>query len=282
MKSIIMRRLFFYFLISFFLAQSIAFAQTTDETIHYARELTRDGFYDDAVEAYRRVLFFNPELTDSIARESAHAYRMAKNYRNARYYYNIAFHNAIDKKTKEEINIDILHTYVVEKDFMKARLHIANINSQGVEYTNHEFAFYKGLVFFATDYFDKSQNAFIEYFGTSDSLFITETIVKAKQADRKKAQTAMWLSILLPGLGQAYNSEYGEAVNSFLINSLFLSVYFYVAITYNPIQGFIAVIPWFQRYYIGGIKKARDLTALKKEKRKNELLSNLISISLNK
>ncbi len=272
------RRGCFYFLINIALFHicTIGQAQDLDQTLQYARTISMEGHSSDAVEAYRRVLYFHPELTDSIARETAFAFRAAKHYPEARYFYNIAFHYENDAAIQAEIKFDIIHTYILEKDYMKAKLQLANIKHSGLPYDTESHSFYNAIVSFQTEEYSRARESFIDYLGECDTAYIKAIFDDAEKNYKKNPQTAMWLSVFVPGLGQAYVNEYGEAANSFIINSAILSLYFYVALTYNPIQGFIAVIPWFQRYYIGGIRKAKSLTTDKKKQQRDQILRELL------
>jgi hypothetical protein len=257
----------------------LSFSQDKYRTLEYARQMMSEGHAGDAVEAYRRVLYFFPELTDSIARETGHAYRLSQNQEKARYYYNLAFHNEKIPSVKTDLTFDIIHTYILERDYLKARLQLINLRHAGLPVDSKKHSFYSGIVFFQTDNYQKSREAFNTFFGQKDTVFINNIIAEAEKNFNKNPRKAMIMSIVVPGLGQAYVNEYTEAANSFIINSAFLSLYFYVALTYNPIQGFIAVLPWFQRYYIGGIKKAKTLAEEKRQIHKDELLTKILKHS---
>lgn len=275
-----MLKRYFFFLTSIMLVIFFynANAQNINETLAYARSLSDEGMSEDAVEAYRRVLFFAPELTDSIARETGNAYRKTANYDKAVYYYNIALHNESDLSLKGEIKFDIIQSYILNKDYMKAKLQLANMKYSNMDYSEKEFAFYQSITSFETDDYELSRESVLIFLGECDTTKIESLFAQAEKNYGKNPETAMWLS-LFPGLGQAYVNEYGEAANSFLINSVFLSLYFYVALTYNPIQGFIAVLPWFQRYYIGGMQNARSLAKEKKREEKDRILKEILEYS---
>ncbi|HPE86097.1 MAG: DUF5683 domain-containing protein [Bacteroidales bacterium] len=281
MKYIIMQNKFFCFLTSVCLLVGMASqAQSSSETLHYARSLTKLNRHLEAVDAYRRVLYFHPELTDSIARETGHALRKAGYYDKARYYYNIAFHHTHDTLKKANIRFDIVHSYILEREFMTAHLQLTNMRYALPVYNEKKMAFYRGIVAFQTDQIKEAKNNFVCYFNEQDTSIVLQAMKNAEKNLAMNPQKAMWLSLIVPGLGQIYNKEYIEATNSFIINTFFLSIYFYVALNYNPLQGFIAVLPWFQRYYIGGMKRAKQLTIEKKESEKQRILAALLDEAL--
>ena len=278
MKFIIKQKLFFFFLISLtgFLNLGTAYSQDVDETLLYARNLMAINEPQQAVEAYRRVLFFQPEKTALIALETGNAFCTAGDYNDARYYYKIAFHNETESTKKADIEFKIIHSYILEKEYMKAKLNLAVLRNSKLTYSKRKMAFYDGIINFETDNMEKAMENFNEYFSGYDTSYINSLFTAANQNERMNPKKAMWMSIFVPGLGQAYAGEYEEAANSFLINTVILSLYFYVALTYNPLQGLIAVIPWFQRYYIGGINKSQKITKEKKKAVKEQILVKLL------
>ncbi|PID93452.1 MAG: hypothetical protein CSA95_07770 [Bacteroidetes bacterium] len=254
-------------------------AQNRDATLEYARKLTRENEYEDAIAAYRRVLFFAPELTDSIAKEVGSVYCQTADYTQARYYYNIAYHHENQPEKKAALKFDIIQTHILEKAYLKAKLELANLRYANLPYARKTYTFYHAIVAYETEDYEEAYHRFLDYFGACDTAQVTTLFQQIEKYHHKNPNTAMWLS-LIPGLGQAYVHEYREAINSFIINALFVSLYFYVSLTYNPLQGFVAVLPWFQRYYVGGIKRAKRLAQQKRKDQKELVLKKLLEYSL--
>lgn len=118
--------------------------------------------------------------------------------------------------------------------------------------------------------FDAAKASFVQL--VSDTISFTKVFGKPKDFHRPNSKLAMIMSTLLPGAGQFYAGEYQEGINSFLITAVFVYYSFRIAAIYSSLDAIITVLPWFQRYYIGGYNKA-SLLAYEKmlEKRKTRL-----------
>ncbi len=61
----------------------------------------------------------------------------------------------------------------------------------------------------------------------------------------------------MPGLGQFYNGDYKNAANSFILSGALITLLFAVAVNYTFVDAMASVIPYFQRYYFGGMAHAK-------------------------
>jgi len=95
-------------------------------------------------------------------------------------------------------------------------------------------------------------------------------------ARRPNSNVAMILSAILPGAGQLYSGAGQEALNSILINALFLTATLRTAQFAQTIDVVIALLPWFQRYYVGGYNRASVLAHQKQLKKKTQALGLVI------
>jgi len=75
----------------------------------------------------------------------------------------------------------------------------------------------------------------------------------------------MVMSAVLPGAGQWYSGSKREAMNSLLINALFLTLTIRTTRLVSTLDVMIAILPWFQRYYVGGYNRA-SLLAYQKQR----------------
>ncbi len=123
--------------------------------------------------------------------------------------------------------------------------------------------------------FDAAAGSFLAL--VSDSSYIQNVFASPKRFYRPNSTVALILSAVLPGSGQLYAKEYREAGNSFLINSVFIFYYIRIFNLYGPLDAFIAVLPWFQRYYVGGYGKASLLGYEKMLANRKLILSGILS-----
>lgn len=82
---------------------------------------------------------------------------------------------------------------------------------------------------------------------------------KMKRVHKKNKIKAIILSGVLPGLGQAYSGHIKEGVNSLFVVGAIGVVYLYTLTNIGAIDGLISIMPWFHRYYVGGMNTAAEM-----------------------
>jgi TM2 domain-containing membrane protein YozV len=87
---------------------------------------------------------------------------------------------------------------------------------------------------------------------------------------------ASYLSIIIPGLGQFYAGEWNAGLNSLLVNGLFLTAFSVIAVNVGILDAALSGMPWFQRYYLGGVQRAYELASEKQEKRRLQAVNRLL------
>jgi hypothetical protein len=112
----------------------------------------------------------------------------------------------------------------------------------------------------------------------SDAEQLKEINKRTERYLRKKEVAAFIMSLVVPGLGQAYAGEPVEALNSFLLNGVTYTVYMITMFNIGIIEATILVYPWFLRYYKGGYERARDLLEENKLERKVESLERILPL----
>ncbi|MDP3642038.1 MAG: hypothetical protein Q8S54_02480 [Bacteroidota bacterium] len=142
---------------------------------------------------------------------------------------------------------------------------LMNIDSAKINNQEVKLNFLKGIAYFGLHEDDLSEEAFrkcAEGLSSNTGTSEIETDFNAirKSEKRYNPHTAWLLSLLVPGAGQLYSGEFKEAANSaaLLGGLLYLTVSF--AGKYSVFEAIAVVLPWFQRYYMGGANKAEKLT----------------------
>jgi TM2 domain-containing membrane protein YozV len=96
--------------------------------------------------------------------------------------------------------------------------------------------------------------------------------------NRLNPNTAMILSMIIPGTGQFYAGDIKNGLNSLTITSLFLYFTTRSIITVGVLEGFTTVFPIYFRYYTGGFKRAKAIAQQRKEYRRAEIYNKLLSL----
>jgi len=119
-------------------------------------------------------------------------------------------------------------------------------------------------------------NKLYPFIGKTDSLSLlqqNQTLLKLKY---KNGNLAACMSALLPGLGQLYTGYPKEFLNSFILNGSLITGTVLIAQSYTWIDGTLTFVPWLLRYYIGGIRRSKELAKEANLRQKENLYRNRI------
>lgn len=86
----------------------------------------------------------------------------------------------------------------------------------------------------------------------------------SQKAAKVKPNLAMWMSVFVPGSGQILYGNWKDGLNSMALTTALVGLYFNYVIEFSLVEGYLVVLPWFQRYHKGGYMKAKQ-TALNKQ-----------------
>jgi len=106
-----------------------------------------------------------------------------------------------------------------------------------------------------------------------DSLF-----TKLSQIKHPNPKLASTLSIILPGLGQFYAGDIRNGLNSFLLTAGFMALAISTSFQYGFIETIASIIPWLQRYYTGGYKRAKIIAAEKLESKQDRVYQEILRV----
>lgn len=87
---------------------------------------------------------------------------------------------------------------------------------------------------------------------------IEELMHQTNKKRKPSPLTAGISSALIPGLGQYLSGKPLDGISSEVLVGSFVALGIYLAKNYGNWTAILCVLPWIQRYYIGGIKNAVD------------------------
>jgi tetratricopeptide (TPR) repeat protein len=272
-----LKKLFFLHIVIFSLCLS-ARAQSYKQTYEHARALYLNGQFEEAIIDLRRVLFFDNNSNPEVCLLLGDCYRNLKTTEKSMYYYQLAFGLFDSDSMKLETKFQIISLYLINNEPNYAISQIFSLPEKLND--NNEFRknFYSSLAYYQIHDYKLSHEYFLKSFcqpsdiikSTSDSIYMLA--IKNNDAN---IYLPMFLSII-PGVGQLYLGEYEAAINSFLLTGLFTGLYIVALGNLPLIDAVLTVAPWFERYYQGGMLKAKALAIAKKEKKDDELYNILI------
>lgn len=280
MKWSIKPAILFFVIINLLFAK-ISLCQSLEEIVRFSDQQFAKGNYELAANEYNRVLFFGYPAQDQISLKIANCYFGLNNLDQSVVFYDRAYFSTQSDSIKTEAILGKSFSLILEKDFMRALAELMNIDSTSTIDQSVRLNFLKGITYFGLKEDDEAEKAFDQCLAAIPGIKVQETFEKEFAAIRKSEKrfnpkTAWTLSMFLPGAGQLYAGNIKESTNSaaLLGGLIYLTVAF--AKKFSFIEAIVVVIPWFQRYYIGGANKAERLALEKQLGKRNEMYQKVI------
>jgi len=256
-------------------------AQNTDNYTVYADSLFSTGNPENALKAYKRILFFDTQnKQNEINLKIANCYIAQQNYDSA-----IEILDSILLKTNNKhIVKDALKkktTALIQASYLP-QAYIILLSSDSLYFDEQELSFYKAMCYFKNDEIKIAEKYFLKAAEKDETKAKLDSIFENKSnLYRPSPITAKALSAFVPGSGQAYSGDVKNSLNALLLNVALGYLTYKTAVAYSIFDSAISVFPWFLRYYKGNIKKAGEISTLKRSTKRQEILNEIISIIAN-
>jgi hypothetical protein len=136
------------------------------------------------------------------------------------------------------------------------------------------------VCYYGLEDFKKAEEYFLKITGsdTKASEQIREIFSNEKQFYKPNPKTLSYLSLFIPGSGQIVAGEYKAGINSFILVGGLATAAVVVAIRYSFMDAVFTILPWYQRYLVGGSNKAEQLGIKKLEQNRNEIYLEVLEV----
>lgn len=256
-------------------------AQTIEETFIYANEQHQAQQYENAINAYQRVLFFDKKSASRVYYNLAESYYQLSKYDQAAKYYDLAYSATSNDSLKYLMLFSKTTCLLLQHSYNAALAELFSLDDSLQNYWQQKKYFYFGVTYFGMANFNDAKTYFIKAGLPEQNAEIEQLFVQIKKVNRLNPKTAQILSIILPGLGQIYSGDIKNGINSFVLTAGFMTLALYTAYNYTVVEAILSVLPWYQRYYMGGFKNAKMIAQRKKEQRQNEIFQELMNVFAN-
>jgi tetratricopeptide (TPR) repeat protein len=263
-----MQKILLVLLTSLFLSVQISFSQTVEETLQFAEEQFNLGNYTNSVLAYERAIYFEENTTAETYFKLANAYFTKGDVDRAVRFYDNAIFLEKDHNKRNEIVFKKCLAYLSIKEYNQAIISLGSINDFNNPEATLKKQYFKSIAYFLKEDFDQFEKIFVEYVENlnlaSNQHYIDLETYNLK-AEKVRPNLAMWMSVFVPGSGQILYGNWKDGLNSMALSAALVGLYFNYVIEFSLVEGYLVVLPWFQRYHKGGYLKAKE-TALKKQR----------------
>jgi len=261
-----------------FLAQ----AQDIEKTFVFANELYAKKDYEGAANTYRRVIFFDKAelFRKHCYKNIADCLYETQKYEEAADYYELAFFQQRTDSTKAEVLFRKLSCFLILNNFEYAEIELLNLPDKLSAAQQRRKVFYSAILYFSTEKYEESKKEFLALVDTTDIESrnkIEGLFVKNDKVSRLSPKRARILSTIFPGLGQFYAGDVKNGLNSIALTAGIATWGIVSAVrSASPIDALITMLPWFQRYYTGGYKKAETIAENQKKKRRAKVYNEIL------
>ena len=269
-------------LILFIIISKFGFSQDIKQSFNFANELYEKQDYVGAAITYRRVIYFDKveEYRKRCYKNIADCLYETHEYEEAADYYELAFFQQKTDSTRAEILFRKLSCYLIQNSFEYAQVELLNLPDKLTFEQNRRKIFYSALLNFSIEKFDESKKEFLQLIDTTNiksRIRVEQLFVKNEKISRLSPRKARILSMIMPGLGQFYAGDIKNGANSILLTAGIAAWGITAAVrSANPLDALITMVPWFQRYYSGGYKKAEIIAENQKKKRRAKVYNEIL------
>mgnify|MGYP001120501772 CR=1 FL=1 len=275
------RSIFLFLLISGTLYGPTIKAQNLAVTQAFAEKAFLNGRFATALPALQRVAFFGSPSQKAINYfKIAQCYQATQNYALAQRHYRLCYALAGDSLAREAL-LGQVQLWLWQGQYTAALKEITAVEAAFSGTERQRLFFYKALAYFGKQDFSACEEAFSQTFLADDSVSFAQ-VQDLLRNDRRlhypNSRLAQGLSYLVPGLGQFYAGDFESGLNSLLLNGSLLGLTLNVAYTYTVLDALISVLPWLQRYYLGGVQNAKDTAHKELQNNQAEVYLEIITV----
>ncbi len=265
--------------LSFFLT---TYSQNPEETYRFGMEQYALKNYETATLAFERVLYFGNGQNKISTLDHLAKIRLAKgDVEGALKFYLQASVTSDDYAEKSWFTLRKCACLIALHRNKFAFVDLYDLSDNLPDSTIRYKHFLLGSAYFYDLNFNESRISFkqalaendIQKRNQLDSLFHIVQHIK-----NPNPRTARILSMMMPGLGQFYSGDIKNGINSFLLTGAFIALGINTGLKYGLINSFFSVVPWYQRYYMGGFNRAERIAAQRLEEKRDAIYQQVLNL----
>jgi tetratricopeptide (TPR) repeat protein len=255
-------------------------SSSADSLLAFADKQYLAGNYESAVKEYLRISYFHNFSDPTIQIRLANSYYRIGDWATARQYYDQVFRLTGSDSILIQSKLSKISSLISETKYKLALIDLFNINDSIYQKHYFEIDLLFGICYFGLEDFEKSNSYFKHSVGANlEAQAKIDSIFHSKKAMyRPNPTTAYILSILVPGLGQIYSGDWSDGLNSFFLTESLLILGVFVAYNYTVLDAIVSIVPWFQRYFLGGLNNTSELVLERRKKNRSEAYREVLDI----
>lgn len=269
-------------LILFIFISKISFSQDLKQSFDFANELFSKKDYAGASITYRRVIYFDKSdiYRKDCYKNIADCLYETQQYEEAADYYELAFFQQKSDSAKAEVIFRKMSCYLIQNNFQYAEIELLNLPSNLNAEQSKRKTFYTAVLNFSVEKYDLAKAQFLSLVDSANiesKKQIEQLFIKNEKINRLNPKAARIMSMIVPGLGQFYAGDIKNGANSIILTVGIATWGIVSAVkSTSPFDILVTAAPWFQRYYMGGYKKAEQITINEKTRRRSKVYNQIL------
>jgi tetratricopeptide (TPR) repeat protein len=262
------------------LFSTLLFSQSIDQLKEYSDEQYEKGNFSIALKEFQRILLFDEEHQfNDIYDKIATIYYNIRDYNKAIEYYDFAWKAMQNDSIKNELTFRKILCYFQLKDYFLGLTELYDLPEQLSPYFERKKNLYFAICHFGLDDIYQSLQYFSQIVDSTGMTQIDSSFVQLNKVEKKYDPDKLeMMSIILPGLGQAYAGDLKSGLNSILLLGGIVTYAYHTMLVYSILDGTLVLTSWFYRYYTGGHRKAYELGVEKIQEKRNETYLQVMDI----
>jgi hypothetical protein len=252
-------------------------AQDARQTLALANSLAAEENWDAALYYYQRVLFFSKEeLSPQAWLQIARANKALGRGKDAIDCLDAAYFSSGQPAFQKEVVFEKVLFLLQSRRFYEAQAELFFLSASDLsEEEARKKTLYLAVAHLGAGNMEEAQGQFISLLDPADEAARQELEDLFSKFKTRKPKVARTLSAILPGAGQLYAGDHKAALNSFLLTGGILGLGVLTAADYTLLEA-TWTLPWFWRYYQGGIREAGLAAGRWNARRKARLYKEVI------
>jgi tetratricopeptide (TPR) repeat protein len=275
----------YYILIISLLAALITNAQSVSDVVNFANAQFREGNYQIAAREYNRAFFFGYEHVDVVSLQIGHCYSELEDYTLAASFYDRAYKYSSSDSIKNESVLGKAYCLLLQNKNLQAIEELFNLSEGPIAPQLAQMHYLKGIAYYnlkddSLAY--KEFYAVLDVSGETDSLqtALTSEFKKVNRYQRRyNPMLSYIMSAFIPGSGQISVGAYKEGINSMVLVAGLAIIAIQIIKSFSFLDAAITLLPWVQRYYMGGMDKAKILAISKIEEKRYLSYQKIINLT---
>ncbi|EPR65926.1 hypothetical protein ADICYQ_5071 [Cyclobacterium qasimii M12-11B] len=232
----------------------------------------------EAIAAFQRVLFFGDEdFQKKVFPNIAECYFLLEDYATASRYFDLAYFSASTDTTKTNYTFKKIESLVREKSFLFAKVELLNLPDNLPPTLSNKKLLYSGIIHYGLGEYDESKASFLQIVSEeTPQMTIIAAFSKLEKVAKISPKKARIMSMIVPGLGQFYAGDVRNGINSLVLNGSFAYLTLQTMFNYSIWDAAISILPWYQRYHMGGYLRAEEAAYEKIRRETGEIFQEII------